>query len=223
MGKLCLFSHILIQRYVFCFCKKNKKSSMYFMRTIYDTLWGDDITISLISIFIRTGQEMPSSHKLIAYNSLPFSKSFVFYCVRKLSMSMSKLYFQSQWFWFTVKFDIFTRVIFRVWQSKRNLACFKFHVCAGQCFYYEHYCLRVFNFSPVLWCVKCAKISTFTECKIDCIYFLMLFSSGTLIDTFPLNYCQVKLTYLVVTYNVVELKESLYRTMQIKIWFILYV
>ena len=29
-----------------------------FMYNIYDKLWGDDITNSLIGIFIRTGQEM---------------------------------------------------------------------------------------------------------------------------------------------------------------------
>lgn len=47
----------------------------------------------------------------------------------------------------TIKGDIFMWVNFRVWQSKRNLACLKcLCVSAGQfmCYYYEH----------VLWCAN---------------------------------------------------------------------
>ena len=39
------------------YLEKNEKFQI-FMYNIYDKLWGDDITNSLIWIFIRTGQEM---------------------------------------------------------------------------------------------------------------------------------------------------------------------
>ena len=37
---------------------KKEENFQNFMYNIYDKLWGDDITNSLIWIFIRTGQEM---------------------------------------------------------------------------------------------------------------------------------------------------------------------
>ena len=37
---------------------KKNENFQNFMYNIYDKLWGDDITNSLIWIFIRTGQEM---------------------------------------------------------------------------------------------------------------------------------------------------------------------
>ena len=53
-----VFWHILIQGYAFtCICKKNE-IFQNFIYNIHDKLWGDDITNSLIWIFIRTGQEM---------------------------------------------------------------------------------------------------------------------------------------------------------------------
>ena len=49
---------MLIQGYaITCIWKKNE-NFQNFMYNIYDKLWGDDITNSLIWIFIRTGQEM---------------------------------------------------------------------------------------------------------------------------------------------------------------------
>ena len=48
----------LIQGYAFtCIWEKNE-NFQNFMYNIYDKLWGDDITNSLIWIFIRTGQEI---------------------------------------------------------------------------------------------------------------------------------------------------------------------
>ena len=41
---------------------KNMNNVQNFMYNIYDKLWGDDITNSLIWIFIRTGQEMFSEN-----------------------------------------------------------------------------------------------------------------------------------------------------------------
>ena len=38
--------------------RKKNENFQNFMYNIYDKLWGDDITNSLIWIFIRTGQEM---------------------------------------------------------------------------------------------------------------------------------------------------------------------
>ena len=42
--------------------EKNIYNFQNFMCDIYDKLWGDDITNSLIWIFIRTGQEMFSEN-----------------------------------------------------------------------------------------------------------------------------------------------------------------
>ena len=66
---------MLIQGYaITCIWKKNE-NFQNFMYNIYDKLWGDDISNSLIWIFIRTSQEMFSekmwnfkmSHFLISY------------------------------------------------------------------------------------------------------------------------------------------------------------
>ena len=48
---------MLIQGYAIT-CIWKKENFQNFMYNIYDKLWGDDITNSLIWIFIRTGQEM---------------------------------------------------------------------------------------------------------------------------------------------------------------------
>ena len=48
---------MLIQGCYYLYLEKNE-NFQNFMYNIYDKLWGDDITNSLIWIFIRTGQEM---------------------------------------------------------------------------------------------------------------------------------------------------------------------
>ena len=65
---------MLIQGYaITCIWKKNE-NFQNFMYNIYDKLWGDDITNSLIWIFIRTGQEM-FSEKMWNFkmSQLPYS------------------------------------------------------------------------------------------------------------------------------------------------------
>ena len=42
----------------YLYLEKKNENFQNFMYNIYDKLWGDDITNSLIWIFIRTGQEM---------------------------------------------------------------------------------------------------------------------------------------------------------------------
>ena len=67
INEKCLVWYILIQGYAFtCICNNNnnkkrrrkKKKGKKKSCIIYDKLWGDDITNSLIWIFIRTGQGM---------------------------------------------------------------------------------------------------------------------------------------------------------------------
>ena len=58
-----------------CFYPYLEKNAKFqnFMYNMYDKLWGDDITNSLIWIFIRTGQEM-FSEKIWNFNmsQLPY-------------------------------------------------------------------------------------------------------------------------------------------------------
>ena len=54
---------MLIQGYAITCIWEKMKNFQNFMYNIYDKLWGDDITNSLIWIFIRTGQEMFSRKK----------------------------------------------------------------------------------------------------------------------------------------------------------------
>ena len=68
-GKLCLFSHTSRQGYALTrFFQKMKNFKISCI--IYMTLWGHDITNSLIWIFIRTSQEM--------FSEFFFSKCHIF-------------------------------------------------------------------------------------------------------------------------------------------------
>ena len=49
---------MLIQGYAITCIWEKKENFQNFMYNMYDKLWGDDITNSLIWIFISTGQEM---------------------------------------------------------------------------------------------------------------------------------------------------------------------